>query len=624
MTCALVGTLALPAATSATPWPGSSTSSTAATTEERISVTGRVVADVAAVSTPALPAPQVPLGLGFAPDPPSSAAGIVGVTAGTTGTVAGTPPGPQRVSAPSPLRLTTVAVREGDHVRSGQELARFDDAAFRAAEVVAARGIDTASAQVGVLDQAIADTRSTESDLRGKRREVVSASATLHAKRTELLAARTEAQAALREVEAALPTAQRGLRTLDAALDHAEVARRRIASRRAALDNQITALTAVRRRLVAAREALSSTSPRRPDGDPTPAPPSPESPTTITPSPSAPPPAVPPSAPSTPEPSTTGASPHEPPASDPSSPAPPPVMPSWSVVPAAAPRTTPPGSPDRARERLADLDRRIARVDAQLRAARHGRASLVEAEREVVAKRRQATTARTTLRARQERAREGRARLVAGLARMSAGLARIDTGIDTAQDGLRRIDEGLTRVQDARRRLGHARHQAHIAVETARTNRAQAAVTRARTVVVAPVSGRITRVAQVGDVLAPGATVATLVTDTDRARPTVLAWVPPQEVSRTCLGATAQVTADWLPVPIPGRLTRVGPRAEYPPTSQATDEIHLLLAVPVEVRLDPLGADTPLPQGTPVGLVLDTCASTTATSPTPVTSSTGR
>ncbi len=239
---------------------------------------------------------------------------------------------------------------------------------------------------------------------------------------------------------------------------------------------------------------------------------------------------------------------------------------------------------------------------------------LTTKRREVGSKLARAENARRSLIAKRAQARAARAELTAGLAAMTDGLRRIDEGIAKAEDGLAKIDEGIDKIREARRKLRHAREQARIAVDSATVRRRQATLTRERTTLVAPVSGHVTHTADVGDVLSPGAPVARISADVDRDHPVLTAWLPPQQAEAVCRNTTASVTADWLSSALPGRVTLLGTRAEYPPTSQATDEVHLLRAVAVEVTVDDLGGAV-LPPGTPVGLRLTPCGEATPTTP---------
>ena len=55
-------------------------------------------------------------------------------------------------------------------------------------------------------------------------------------------------------------------------------------------------------------------------------------------------------------------------------------------------------------------------------------------------------------------------------------------------------------------------------------------------------------------------------------------------------------------VAVPGTVTLIGDRADYPPSSNVTDEVHLTRAVPVDVT-----TQNPLPPGVPVEVTLRGC-----------------
>jgi multidrug resistance efflux pump len=127
-------------------------------------------------------------------------------------------------------------------------------------------------------------------------------------------------------------------------------------------------------------------------------------------------------------------------------------------------------------------------------------------------------------------------------------------------------------------------------VDLARYQRSLAEVT-------SPVTGVVVSVASEGDVLAPGATVAEI----RRAGPgKVEAWLAPGDLRVVSVGAKANVSTDWTRRVVRGEVTRIAGRAEYPPTSSATKEVHLTRAVPIEITLDP--GEPALPPGTPVDI----------------------
>ena len=117
----------------------------------------------------------------------------------------------------------------------------------------------------------------------------------------------------------------------------------------------------------------------------------------------------------------------------------------------------------------------------------------------------------------------------------------------------------------------------------------------------APVDGKVVRVARVGDVLVPGATVAEI---REAAPPRVTTWLRRGAGARSRVGTEAEVRADWFPARSgrgpSGTRHRHQHAAEYPPTSFATSDIHLTRAVRVEITLSETAEQPALPPGTPV------------------------
>ena len=141
-----------------------------------------------------------------------------------------------------------------------------------------------------------------------------------------------------------------------------------------------------------------------------------------------------------------------------------------------------------------------------------------------------------------------------------------------------------------------------MAVDAAKVGVRLAEYQRELAVLRSPVDGTVVSVVSVGDVLAPGATVAVIRRD---GPPRVTTWLAPEELGAVKVGTEAEVRADWFPAglagaPIKGRVTSISTRAEYPPTSFATSEIHLTRAVRVETTLSDTAEQPALPPGTPV------------------------
>lgn len=207
----------------------------------------------------------------------------------------------------------------------------------------------------------------------------------------------------------------------------------------------------------------------------------------------------------------------------------------------------------------------------------------------------------------------GLAKLDAGLAQLSSGLTQIDSGLaqlatksSQVRTGLTTVDNGRTALADARVQLVDAQGIARVVADTAQVAVALAREQHALTTVTAPVTGVVVRAATAGDLLAPGAVLATI-------RPTgpatVRVWLAPDQRALVCLKDAAQVRGDWMPgdADVAGTVTSIGDYADYPPSSNVTDEVHLTRAVPVDVTT----AHDPLPAGVPVQVTVHGCHPTT-------------
>lgn len=186
----------------------------------------------------------------------------------------------------------------------------------------------------------------------------------------------------------------------------------------------------------------------------------------------------------------------------------------------------------------------------------------------------------------------------AGLRRINAALPKVNAGIRKARAGLRRIDDGLASVADARGSLTDAHRvlalQATAGAVGVDVIRAQ----RALAVLVAPVDGVVVEAAAAGDQVAPGATVVAL---REQGPATVTAWLSTAQLGQVCTGDPATLAPDGAPS-VRATLTRIGSRADYPPTSMTTEEVHLTRAVRVQFT-----ATAALPAGTPVEITVDAC-----------------
>ena len=191
------------------------------------------------------------------------------------------------------------------------------------------------------------------------------------------------------------------------------------------------------------------------------------------------------------------------------------------------------------------------------------------------------------------------AKLRAGIARLRSAIARIDAGIAQAESGLGRLSAASAKVSDARAQLRHLRTLARIAASASAVGVDLARYQRSLAEVMSPTDGVVVSVVSKGDVVAPGATIAEI----RPAGPSrVTAWLAPRDLHAVSVGTAASIAADWLKRPLPGVVTRVAGRADYPPTSSATKEVHLTRAVPIEITVDQDQQE--LPAGVPVDITI--------------------
>ena len=154
---------------------------------------GRVVDDTVTLQVPAVSMPSVNLDAGFAQ------------TAGPGATT------PQRSTVATAVaftgigsvsRVTSVAVRAGDGINAGDEVARLDARALDANVALAKAGLTTARAQVGLLNEALDTVASNRDTLAAKRAQVDSAAAKLASTRAQLATQLASLKALLAKIEA--------------------------------------------------------------------------------------------------------------------------------------------------------------------------------------------------------------------------------------------------------------------------------------------------------------------------------------------------------------------------------------------------------------------------------------
>jgi exonuclease VII small subunit len=212
---------------------------------------------------------------------------------------------------------------------------------------------------------------------------------------------------------------------------------------------------------------------------------------------------------------------------------------------------------------------------------------------------------------------DGLIQLTGAEAKLSAAIARLRSGIPRLENAIRKIDDGLakartqrtelhkakTKIVDARSELRRTRKLAVVAAQAAPVGIDVAENQKLLATVTAPVSGLVVDAASNGQVVAAGATVAKI---REGAPNSVTTWLSPVQVAQICLGSQASLHADWMRTTerLDAEVTLVGDRADYPPTSFATEEVHLTRAVPVRLTVTgPFGHSHPsLPPGAPVDI----------------------
>ncbi len=160
-------------------------------------------------------------------------------------------------------------------------------------------------------------------------------------------------------------------------------------------------------------------------------------------------------------------------------------------------------------------------------------------------------------------------------------------------------DDAATRKEIAERAVAAARAQLDKLVagprrqeiEAARAQRASAeamvaAVEQQITdaTVLAPTDGIVTtRIAEPGEILPPGATIAVL---TDLSRPWLTVWIDEPSLSRVTLGQSVTVRVDGSDQAFEGAISFISPVAEFTPKNVQTPDERAKLVFRVKVRLD--------------------------------------
>jgi predicted nucleic acid-binding Zn-ribbon protein len=250
-----------------------------------------------------------------------------------------------------------------------------------------------------------------------------------------------------------------------------------------------------------------------------------------------------------------------------------------------------------------------------------------------------ASPSREQLRAQIAKLQQAKAQIQIGLqqagradAQLTTALAGLRTGIPKLEGAISQIDAGLAQARSQRVKLRKARTKIVAARAELRRNRKLAVIAadaskvgidiaenqKLLATVTAPASGVVVKAAAVGEVVAAGATIVTI--RKTGGTTSFTTWLAPAQLARICLGSSASVDADWLPAePFEAMITLIGDRADYPPTSFATGEVHLTRAVPVRLTLTrSSGKFQSMPPGAPVDIEIlpaanDRSCSTTTT-----------
>lgn len=276
------------------------------------------------------------------------------------------------------------------------------------------------------------------------------------------------------------------------------------------------------------------------------------------------------------------------------------------------------------KSQTAQLSGKLRQVDQQLAELRTGLAQLPPRppstpsptaapappnREQLVAKIAQLRQARTRLQSGLEQLTGAEAQLTTALTRLHSGIPRLENAIREIDDGLAKartqrtkLHKARTKIIDARSELRRTRKLAVVAARAATVGIDVAENQKLLATVTAPTSGVVVQAATVGQVVAAGATVAAI---REGAANSITTWLSPAQLTEVCLGAGATVRADWMSTleQLEAEITLIGDRADYPPTSFATDEVHLTRAVPVRLTLTrSSGQPQPLPPGAPVDI----------------------
>ena len=163
-----------------------------------------------------------------------------------------------------------------------------------------------------------------------------------------------------------------------------------------------------------------------------------------------------------------------------------------------------------------------------------------------------------------------------------AQVSQAQAGLESARASAALIAQRAQDVQAAQAAVSQAKAQLDLAV-----------VTRGHAVLNAPISGIvISRAAEVGDLLVPGAPLLTIA---DLDRPYLRVFVSETDLGAVALGQPVEVRIDALPGRVfVGRVSEINNRAEFTPGNVQTKEERVKLVFRVKVALtNPEGALKP-------------------------------
>ncbi|MDR3686504.1 MAG: biotin/lipoyl-binding protein [Coriobacteriia bacterium] len=177
----------------------------------------------------------------------------------------------------------------------------------------------------------------------------------------------------------------------------------------------------------------------------------------------------------------------------------------------------------------------------------------------------------------------------------AAAKAKAGAAINTA------IDSAVSKIHDAKTKVKNAKSVLKIISDSSQIGIDLAVAKRAQATILAPVSGVVTYAVPSGSIAIVGAPIVRIQVDGPALIDT---YLTPEQLQSVRLGAPADITYDSAPGKVlHGTVAIIGTTALYPPTSFATDVVHMTRTIRVTIRLN--SGDSP-PQGTPVDISIHT------------------